>query len=268
MTTDASDEWKRWHEDRVDAVSAPYGPLALIGTHWIQDHPEGRLPDIPGTWSVDGDAVLLTATGADGLTVDGRPFSGVTRLAADSGPEQSSRVAFGNRRLVVLIREGVWGIRHYDPDAEARRNFRGVEATPYDPRWSVPGRFTAYDGTRTVRVQAADGVERGLGLAGELVFTLAGRELTLQVARQASGGLWAVFADATSGDTGHRFRFLYPAAPDAAGRTTVDFNRAVLPPCAFADHFLCPFPPPGNTLDAAVEAGERRLLRAPRPQRN
>ncbi|MEU6552397.1 DUF1684 domain-containing protein [Streptomyces sp. NPDC046915] len=260
MTTDASDDWKRWHEDRVDAVSAPHGPLALTGTHWIEDYPEGRLPDIPGTWAVDGDAVLLTATGADGLTVDGRPFSGAIHLAADGGPEESSRVALGGRRLVVLIREGVWGIRDYDPDAEARRSFRGIDATSYDPRWSVPGRFTPYDGTRTVRVGSADGVERGLGLAGELAFALGGRELTLRVARRASGVLWAVFADATSGDTSYRFRFLHPAAPDADGRTTVDFNRAVLPPCAFADHFLCPFPPPGNTLDAAVEAGERRLL--------
>ncbi|NED92552.1 DUF1684 domain-containing protein, partial [Streptomyces sp. SID11233] len=27
-------------------------------------------------------------------------------------------------------------------------------------------------------------------------------------------------------------------------------------------HFLCPFPPPGNTLALAVAAGERRLARA------
>lgn len=41
---------------------------------------------------------------------------------------------------------------------------------------------------------------------------------------------------------------------------TVDLNRAVLPPCAFADHFICPFPPPGNTLPVAVEAGERNRI--------
>ncbi|MGW4548138.1 DUF1684 domain-containing protein [Streptomyces violaceorubidus] len=31
------------------------------------------------------------------------------------------------------------------------------------------------------------------------------------------------------------------------------------PPCALADHFVCPFPPPGNTLEAHVAAGEREL---------
>ncbi|MER5915555.1 DUF1684 domain-containing protein [Streptomyces sp. NPDC001982] len=258
MTTDASDDWKRWHEHRTETVSAAYGPLALAGTHWIEDHPEGRLPDIPGSWTVDGDAVVLTATGSDGLVLDGRPFTGEVRLGADSEP--AARVTLGERRLVVLVREGVWGVRDYDPQAEARRTFRGIDATPYAAGWSVPGRFTPYDATRTVRVGNADGRERGLALAGELAFTLGGQEQTLQVAQLADGRLWGVFADATSGDTSFRFRFLYPAAPDADGRTTVDFNRAQLPPCAFADHFICPFPPPGNTLAVAIEAGERTLV--------
>ncbi|GHB53385.1 hypothetical protein GCM10010377_50540 [Streptomyces viridiviolaceus] len=273
MTTNASDEWKRWHDRRVATVSAPYGPLALTGTHWLEDHPDGRLPDVPGRWAADGDAVVLTAARADGLTVDGRPLDGRARLTADRGPADGARVAYGERRLVVLVREGVWGVRDFDPAAEARRDFRGIEATPHDPRWSVPGRFTPYEaGRRSVRVPNADGRERGLGLGGELAFTLplsaspdrgdprAGRELTLQVTVEEDGSLWAVFADSTSGKSSYRFRFLRPPAPDAEGRTTVDFNRALLPPCAFADHFICPFPPPGNTLDAGIEAGERQLL--------
>ncbi|MGW5652526.1 DUF1684 domain-containing protein [Streptomyces humi] len=255
---DASGDWKRWHEQREEQVSAPYGPLALVGTHWIEDHPDGRLPGVPGTWAVDGEGVVLTATGADGLAVDGEPFAGEIRLAADAEP--AARVTLGERHLVVLVREGVWGVRDYDPDAGTRRAFRGIDATPYDPSWSVPGRFTPYDGDRrSVRVGNADGRERALVLAGELAFTLAGEERTLQVAEQADGRLWAVFADSTSGHSSFRFRFLYSAAPAADGSTTVDLNRAQLPPCAFADHFICPFPPPGNTLDVAVEAGERRL---------
>lgn len=258
--TDAAAEWKRWHAHRTETVAEPYGPLALTGTYWLEDHPDGRLPDIPGTWVAEEDGVTLTATDADGLTVDGKPFSGELRLAADRGPVAAARVAHGGRRLVVLVREGVWGVRDFDPDAEAGRRFRGIDATPYDPRWSVPARFTPYAESRTVRVPNADGRERGLGLGGELAFRLDGREFTLQVSVRDDGSLWAVFADATSGNGSYRFRFLYPAAPDAEGRTTVDLNRAELPPCAFADAFVCPFPPPGNTLAAAIGAGERNLV--------
>ncbi|MEU3507364.1 DUF1684 domain-containing protein [Streptomyces longwoodensis] len=260
MTTDAPDAWKQWHEQRVEAVTAPYGPLAVTGTHWLDDHPEGRIPDIPGVWVAEEGAVVLTADRADGLTLDGEPFTGEVRLAADAGPVDAVRVGHGGRRLLVLVREGLWGVRVHDPDAGARRAFRGIAATPYEERWAVPGRFTPYGEDRTVRVPNADGRERGLGLGGEVAFALDGREFTLRVSVQGDGSLWAVFADATSGDGSFRFRFLYPGAPDAEGRTTVDFNRAQLPPCAFADHFLCPFPPPGNTLPVAVAAGERHLL--------
>ncbi|MEU4085379.1 DUF1684 domain-containing protein [Streptomyces aureus] len=259
MTTDASEDWKHWQEHRLAAVSAPYGPLALTGTHWLEDYPEGRLPDIPGQWAVKGDGVALTAVAEEGLTVDGEPFTGDVVLDADYGGAEGARVGRGDRRFVVLLREGIWGVRRYDPEAPARLSFAGIEATPYDERWSVPGRFTPYGESRTVRVENADGVTRGLPLGGVLAFTLDGQDLTLQVSVESDGSLWAVFADTTSGDGSYRFRFLRPPAPEAEGRTTVDFNRTVLPPCAFADHFVCPFPPPGNVLRVAVAAGERRL---------
>ncbi|WP_188266950.1 MULTISPECIES: DUF1684 domain-containing protein [unclassified Streptomyces] len=255
----AREEWRHWHEQREAAVSAPYGVLSLTGTHWLPDFPDGVVPGLPGQWREDGDEVLLAARAEDGLTVDGEPFAGTVRLTADQGPAEDSRVAVGDRRLVLLRREGVWAVRDFDPGSEAREAFRGIEATPYDERWVVPGVFRPYGEARTVRVENADGVARGLGLAGELAFTLHGAAHTLQAAVEEDGTLWAVFADATSGKDSHRFRFLRPAAPAEDGSVTVDLNRALLPPCAFADHFLCPFPPPGNTLAVAVAAGERRL---------
>ncbi|MFF8969175.1 DUF1684 domain-containing protein [Streptomyces sp. NPDC014995] len=77
------------------------------------------------------------------------------------------------------------------------------------------------------------------------------------------GSPGAVPADATSGDGSHRFRFPHPAAPDADGRATVEFHRAQLPSCAFADHFVRPPPITGNMLSVAVGAGERDLARDP-----
>ncbi len=257
---DAVRDRQHWHEQRTETVSAPYGPLSLLGTHWLADHPDGSIPDIPGRWAETSDGVVLTARAEDGLTVDGQPLTGEVLLGADSGPVAAARVRHGERRLVVIHREGLWAVRDFDPDAAARRAFKGVDVTAYDARWAVPGRFTPYGENRTVRVGNADGKERGLGLGGELSFRLGGVEHTLRVSVEGDGSLWAVFADATSGISSYRFRFLRPTAPDAEGRTTVDFNRALLPPCAFADHFICPFPPPGNTLVTEVAAGERNLL--------
>ncbi|MGX1881863.1 DUF1684 domain-containing protein [Streptomyces sp. NPDC055287] len=260
MSSDPQQDWKHWHEQRTETVSAPYGPLSLTGTHWLSDHPEGRVPDVPGRWTAEGDEVVLTAAPEDGITVDGEPLAGATGLTADTGPIPESRVEAAGRRLVVLRREGLWAVRVFDPESPARRAFAGMEVTPYDAKWVLAGRFLPYAGGRTtIRIANADGRERGLGLAGEIAFGIGGAAHTLQVAVEDDGSLWAVFADATGGAGSYRFRFLRPAAPAADGTVSVDFNRALLPPCAFADHFICPFPPPGNTLPVPVPAGERRL---------
>ncbi|MBH1936577.1 DUF1684 domain-containing protein [Streptomyces sp. AV19] len=264
---DARQLWKEWRERRHEKVSAPYGPLALTGTHWLADHPDGRLPGIPGHWTSSGSGgsgggVLLTAAEEDGLRLDGEPraLDGQALLGADGTPA-TARVALGDRRLLVMRREGLWAVRDFDPRSAARRAFAGIDAFDHDARWVREGRFRPYGrGTRTVTVENADGKERGLSVAGELSFTLGGESHVLHAGAEGDGSLWVVFADATSGVSSYRFRFLYPSVPDEEGRVVVDFNRALLPPCAFADHFICPFPPVGNALPVAVEAGERFAL--------
>jgi uncharacterized protein len=256
---EAARRGRAWRDRRTETVTGPYGPLSLTGTHWLADHPGGRIPSLPGEWRDDGDAVLLTAGHGDGLTVDGSVPDRPVRLGADHGPVPGSRVAYGRRRLVVLSREGQWAVRDFDPDAPARAAFAGVETGPYDPAWVLPGHYRPYPEHLGVRVANADGRERGLGLDGELTLRHPSGELVLRVAVETGGGLWAVFTDATAGDTGYRFRFLRTPPPAPDGTVTADLNRVTLPPCAFADHFICPFPPPGNSLSVAVEAGELRL---------
>lgn len=254
------DDWKHWRDDRVVSARAPHGPLSLTGTHWLADLREG-LPGVPGHWELQGNCVVLTAARHDGLEVDNVALDGSVRLCPDTAP-RPSLITHGGRLLLLILREGEYAVRAYDPASAARARFAGIDAHPYDTAWALPARFTAYPEARTVVVPNADGRERGLGLAGTVAFTAPGAaaESVLQVGRGADGALSAVFADAGSGGQSFRFRFLSLAAPGPDGGTEIDFNRAYLPPCAFADHFLCPFPPPGNTLSVTVAAGEKRVL--------
>jgi uncharacterized protein (DUF1684 family) len=45
--------------------------------------------------------------------------------------------------------------------------------------------------------------------------------------------------------------------PGADGRTWLEFNKAVNPPCAFTPYATCPLPPKQNRLRLAVTAGEK-----------
>ncbi|MEW2115702.1 hypothetical protein AB0945_10995 [Streptomyces sp. NPDC005474] len=47
MTADAAEAWQQWHERRIETVSAPHGPLSLVGTHRIE-FPRVAAPDAEG----------------------------------------------------------------------------------------------------------------------------------------------------------------------------------------------------------------------------
>jgi uncharacterized protein (DUF1684 family) len=240
----AISDWRQWQERRAASVSAAAGPLALTGTHWLEDLEDGVVPGLPGRWLAEHDGVVHEADG--------------TRTALDT--EGSALSLADGRTVRAILREGQLAVRVWDPASAARTSFAGIDVFDFDDRWVVDGSFQPYDSARSVLVPNADGRERGLGLGGELTFTAAGVEHTLSVAVEEDGRLWAVLADGTSGTSTFRFRFLYTPAPGADGSVTVDLNRTQLPPCAFADAFICPFPPPGNTLPYPLTAGERAVL--------
>ncbi|MFG2414172.1 hypothetical protein [Streptomyces goshikiensis] len=116
MNDDAHDPhaaWRTWHEHRVATVSAPHGPLALTGTLWLADCPDGRIPAAPGNWRAVGDATELSATPSDGIALDGKPFAGEAILAADEvrprGPDLGGEPGFvhaGERRLKDALATG------------------------------------------------------------------------------------------------------------------------------------------------------------------
>ncbi|MGV9270414.1 DUF1684 domain-containing protein [Kitasatospora sp. NPDC003701] len=261
MTATAAEDWKHWSDGRAAAVSAEHGQLALTGTHWLEPGPTG-IPGLPGLWWADAEGVRVRATPADGIVVAGAPgpVDGEVLLRPDTDPAADTASA-GELLLVPIEREGELALRVFDPASPRRQSFAGIAAYPYSPEWAVPAVFTPFeDGdARAVLVPNADGKDRPLAVTGRITFTVAGEHRTLTVSG-AGHGLSGVIADATSGADTYRFRFITLPAPDADGRTVLDFNRAYLPPCAFADHFICPFPPPGNRLDFAVEAGEKQVL--------
>jgi uncharacterized protein (DUF1684 family) len=257
--TDASSRlaWQRWRESRMRALRGPYGPHAQTGPFWFDG--ELALEDVPGIWRTADGVVTLTATANDGVLVDGRPLDGTVEVHGDIEPAPTAVVA-GGVRLVLIDREGSLAVRVYDQGSPAAAAFQGIDAYPFDERWVRPARFTPYASEQTVRVAHVDGVERGLPIGGEIAFDLDGAQVRLTVeVDHDTGDLQAVLSDATSGLTTYRFRFLDLPAPAEDGSVVADLNRLRLPPCAFSPHFVCPFPPPGNRLGIALEAGEQQV---------
>ncbi|MET9887302.1 DUF1684 domain-containing protein [Streptomyces sp. NPDC006430] len=245
MSDDADDPksaWRKRHEHRVAVVPAPCGPLSLVGTlprtssagtPRISDHSEERIPAVPGRRRPTEAGVVLTAFAEDGPSPDGEPFAGDAVLAAHEAPPAHSRLAAaGDVRILVIRREGERAVRAFDPAAEARLTFAGIEVVPYDPDFALPGLRGPYGEDRIVQVANADGGERELGPGSEPGFAHRGAGHTPRAAvDEDDDSLRAVIGDAIGGGSSYRFRFLKPGVPDVEeGAITLDPHWGLLPP--------------------------------------
>jgi uncharacterized protein len=253
-----------FHSRRELAVVQPTGFLALVNTQVIDS--EQPIWGVPGRWAplpAGESGLKVIATAADGIRVDGELVDGEAVVRGKDDPEPSD-VVFSDtlRAFVIRLESGQYALRVWDAESEAIRDFGGIDAYPYDPAWVVTAAWSENpEGTTVGFEHTSDGKTREEVVPGSIRFTREGVDYDL-VAFKSGRALQLVFADATSGaDTYSVGRFLF-VAPNADGTITLDFNRAVLPPCAFSYAFNCPMPPKQNRFSVPIEAGEKNVLNA------
>ncbi|NUU06002.1 DUF1684 domain-containing protein [Leifsonia sp. C5G2] len=223
----AREGWDAWRASRLAGVTAATGNLALIETRWLQPGDE-TTPE----QALAGHPETVIATE-------------LTRLNLETGePER--------------------GIRLWDAQSPALRDFETIDVFPFDPSWVVEATFTPVADDRTIPFEHIrdNGLTRDLVVPGDIAFERDGVEYTLS-AFDDDGTLLLVFGDPSNGADGEdrtyasgRFLFVQRGDDD---RVVLDFNRAFVPPCGFSDQYNCPLPPRNNRFPVAVTAGEKRV---------
>ncbi|WP_245961678.1 DUF1684 domain-containing protein [Quadrisphaera granulorum] len=166
------------------------------------------------------------------------------------------------------------------PDDPRRRT--GLPVAPYDPDLRFTAVLHAADHAQELRVTT--------GTDGEVVFSLLGRARTplgtldLWWLSGYGGGVWLPVRDGSSGTSSYGGgRYLLDTVKgadlgttrdhedlrdhldeqgeqddqdDDGERLVLDLNFLYNPSCAYDPTWACPLAPPGNRLDAAVDAGE------------
>ena len=140
----------------------------------------------------------------------------------------------------------------------------GLPYWPYDPdlRFELELRPAPEPELRTAPT-GADGVT-SMRLIGrvELPAPL-GASIDVWWLRQYAGGLFVPLRDGTAGDTsygGGRYALDTAKGADLGGRPgsiVVDLNFLYHPSCRYDPQWQCPLAPPGNTISARINAGER-----------
>lgn len=262
-TPTAAERYATFRARREQSVQAPRGPLALVNTQWIDS--EQSIWEVPGIWAPlpAGESGLLVRASADeGITVNGIVVDGETVVRGKDAAEPGEVVfADGRSGFVIASEEGAYALRVWDAKSDAIRDFGGIDAFGYNPDWVITGTFVPNEGGVTVGFEHLkdEGKTRDKVIPGEIVFSYDGTEYRLAAFKEGRA-LQLVFADSTNGDSTYSVgRFLF-VAPNPDGSITLDFNTAILPPCAFSYNYNCPMPPKQNRFPFPIEAGEKNVL--------
>ena len=272
-TTTADDspaaERQRWHAERLERLQAPDGWLTLVGLDFLEDgvaiagrgedatlRYAGCASDRIGRFEVSGETVrFLVEPGAE-VSIE-RGVSGEPLTADDAGPP--SVVRSGSVSFTLVRRNGRLALRVRDSLSPVRTAFPGLALYPFDPSRVVEASVEPASPDRRIAITNVTGFQESQPLAATLRFELDGEPRSLLATPAGEGRLFVVFGDETNGrETYGGGRFLEVPAP-IGGRTTIDFNRAYNPPCAFTAFATCPMPPAENRLPLRIEAGERTV---------
>lgn len=146
------------------------------------------------------------------------------------------------------------------PDDPARRS--GLPCWPYDPDLRFELDLVDVDGAEPRVFEAGGDGRLEMHLVGRVDLPIGG-SLDVWSLHQYGGGLFVPLRDGTSGDGSYGGgRYLLDTAKGSwLGGTersmTLDLNFAYHPSCRYNPRWTCPLAPPGNTIAARVEAGER-----------
>lgn len=247
---------------REEAAKSPQGFLALVNTQWVSE-PQ-PVWAAKGTWAPrtdGGSGLVVTAEASDGVVVDGELVDGEV-IVRGKDDENPSTIQFSDTSTgTVIAGSAGYALRVFDQNSDDLTNFSHVAGYDYNPDMVFLAKWQEIPGGSLVGFEHLkdDGEARDEVVPGDILLEYAGETYRLS-AFKAGKALQLVFADATSGvDTYSVGRFLF-VAPNPDGTITLDFNYAVLPPCAFSYQYNCPLPPANNRLPFAIEAGEKQVM--------
>jgi uncharacterized protein (DUF1684 family) len=235
MTEITQENFEKWRRARSTSVVGPVGNLALRETRWLTEN--------------------------ETLTV---------AEAAKTEPPTVTVTSVEQVNLLTSVKER--GLRFWDSQSEAIKNFQGISTFDFDPAWVLTGTFQRAPEDRTVPFEHLrdNGLARELAVPGDIHVAIHGKQYNLS-AFDDDGTLLLAFGDLTNSHSDLSVRTYSPGrflsvywVPGSdsirGGEVILDFNRAFIPPCGFSDAYNCPLPPQQNRIDVEIRAGEIRIL--------
>lgn len=264
---------QKWQSNRLASLTKDDGWLTLVGLFWLNEGenkfgsdpkssvvlPKEKAPAMAGSlWLEKGRVRLTTRPGVE-ITAEGKPVT-TLELKDDNDDSGPTILKLGSLLINVVKRGERIGVRVKDTESRTRREFKGLEYYPIDPKWRIEARFEPYQPPKTIPITNVLSMTDNETAPGALAFEVDGKTYRIDpILEKGETDLFVMIADETTGrETYGAGRYLYVTPPDASGKVVIDFNKAYSPPCAFTNYATCPLPPRQNRLPFRIEAGEKK----------
>jgi uncharacterized protein (DUF1684 family) len=260
-----------WHDMRIAYLKKPDGWLNLEGLFWLKKgkntfgsqknadcyYNNAKFPAMLGSFIYNGDSVIWENGTTNAIAIDNVKSSLSQSYKVFDGNEKAAVMDWKQFSWVVIKREDKVGIRFRNLKAKTLLDFKGIARFPIQKKWHFKAKLVqpVQDFLMITNVLGQTVSSKN---AGKLIFEKDGETFSLDVIDENGPTLFIVFADETSGKSTYGAgRFIDIPRPDKDGNTSIDFNNAYNPPCAFTAFATCPLPPKQNRLSIAIEAGEK-----------
>ena len=142
---------------------------------------------------------------------------------------------------------------------EQMEGFAGLDYFPPDLAWRIIGRFHGV-APHKIEVMSSAGTGSPYTQLGSVALEVVGAPYDLIVLDDGDGDPFIPFRDHTCGVESYRGGRYVGLDIATDGDVTVDFNLARNPWCVYDEEFVCPLPPPANSIEGRVAAGEKMYL--------
>lgn len=259
-----------WHTQRIKNLSAENGWLNLVGLYWLEPgkntfgsdkdnkivFPAGTITGKAGAFVRTGDQITLIPDDRSGILINGRPIQSETLIYSKDSSRHTPVISAGTLRWTIIQRDDKIGVRLRDLKSPQLTTFHGIDRFPVDPAWRIPA--TLETQSQRIAITNVLGQTSQQASPGKLVFSIDNHSYSLDALDEGGDELFIIFGDETSAVTTYPSgRFLQVKKPGPDGKTTIDFNKAYNPPCAFTSYATCPLPPKQNILPVPITAGEK-----------
>lgn len=271
---DAEGEYKAdinaWQQRRLHGMQDKNGWLSLAGLFWLEQGKntfgsdkdndlvikEVKAPAHIGTFFWEKDEVRFAASKEANVL---HQEKSVSELKLENDEKGHPTVLHcGSLSWYIIKRGSRLGVRLKDSKHPRLSKLEKIDSFPIDPQWRIDAVLERFEQPRKVTIPTVLGTEEQEEVQGALVFKIKDKEYRLLPLGDKD--LFVIFGDETNGkETYGGGRFLSVAEPDQQGRTVIDFNKAVNPPCVFSEYATCPLPPQENQLKVRVTAGEKMM---------